>query len=257
MSKRRLIFSLLYNDGFFYLSRNFSLQKIGNIDWLEKNYGFSRVSCFIDELVILNVGKKNQDNAEWLSTIERLAKNNFVPICAGGGVNDLNDAHTLFSAGADKIAVNSLLHKQGNELEKIAEAYGQQSIVGSLDLLEEPGGGYKIFSRGLNEPTILSFDSLRLLYSNRQVGEFLVKSIDRDGTGMGLDLDLARLFLVQTDVPIILSGGVGNFNHIDAAFSNTEIKAVCTANLLNFVGDGLENVRMQLSEKYGNEIAKW
>jgi cyclase len=88
------------------------------------------------------------------------------------------------------------------------------------------------------------------------VGELILNSIDRDGTGQGLDFEILSLLPNFIDKPIIFSGGVGNPSHLLEGLNNRQIDAVATANLFNFVGDGLFNARDYLTQN-GVDLAKW
>ena len=100
MLKKRLIFTLLYSSGSFMLSRNFRLQAVGNFDWLQRNYDFSRISNYIDELVVLDVTREKRSLDEFCEVLKSITLNNFVPITAGGGVKDLDSARKLLRSGA-------------------------------------------------------------------------------------------------------------------------------------------------------------
>ena len=131
MAKKRLIFVLLYLDGQFCISRNFRLQKIGNTGWLSKNYNFSRVSRFIDELVILNVGQVAEGHAGFLDAAAKIAGEVFVPVALGGAIRTPEDAARYFDMGADKVVVNTLLWQSPGTVRKIADTYGVQAVVAS------------------------------------------------------------------------------------------------------------------------------
>ena len=92
MLKKRVLFTLLYDQGNFMLSRNFRLQRVGNLNWLKKNYDFSKISFFIDELIVLNVSRNNRDNTKFAEDLKLIATDIFVPIAAGGGINSIECA---------------------------------------------------------------------------------------------------------------------------------------------------------------------
>lgn len=92
MAKKRLIFTLHYNSGFFCLSRNFRLQKAGDLNWLNKNYNFPKIAFSIDELVVLDVNRENRSPEFFQEVLRELAKEIFVPIAAGGGIRTFQDA---------------------------------------------------------------------------------------------------------------------------------------------------------------------
>ena len=136
MLKKRLIFTLLYSDGNFMLSRNFKLQKVGNLNWLNENYNFSKISFFIDELIILDVSRNNRDLDIFCSHIKTLTKNCFVPISAGGGINNLIKAKTLLKSGADKIVINSLLDSDIDMVFELAKTL-ETNVLSHLLMLKK------------------------------------------------------------------------------------------------------------------------
>ena len=95
MLKKRLVFTLLFSDGSFMLSRNFRLQRIGDLEWLQRNYVFSNISEAIDELVILNVSRSEPQMNQFTDMLKQLTKTCFIPITAGGWVREANQANQL------------------------------------------------------------------------------------------------------------------------------------------------------------------
>ena len=94
MNFKRIIYALLYSKGQFYLSRNFSLQKVGDVEWLKRNYGFGETCNFIDELMVINVSRNPTENDKKLffKDINNLREKIFVPLTLGGGIRSLDDA---------------------------------------------------------------------------------------------------------------------------------------------------------------------
>lgn len=258
LTKKRLIFTLLYADGHFVLSRNFRLQRVGDVEWLEKNYNLSRVSRYIDELVVLNVSR-NED-IDWpvfVKTVGQLARQNFVPMSVGGFGQKVARAKELLRSGADKLVVNTALFENRSLLEEIVVAYGRQVVVGSLDFGLRDGGKPSLFTHkgsvAIVEPII---DALRGVPSEL-LGELYLQSIPRDGTGQGLDLRLVESLPRNLEaLSLIISGGVGKPEHIVEGLSHSAVGAVATANLLNFVGDGLRRAREHGIDS-GIEFASW
>ena len=133
MLTKRLIFTLLYDNGSFMLSRNFRLQRIGDLNWLEDNYGFANVGYQIDELVVIDVSRQNRDTAKFCEDLKKLTQDCFAPIAAGGGIKTLEHARELLRSGADKVVVNSALHDQPELVENLASEFGQQCIIASVE----------------------------------------------------------------------------------------------------------------------------
>lgn len=246
MLKKRLIFTLLYSRGYFMLSRNFRLQKVGDFNWLQRNYDFSHIAYSIDELVVLNVDREGGHQKEFTDTLKLLAKGCFAPIAAGGGVRTTEDASALLRSGADKIVLNTPLYKSTELVRKLAAEFGQQCIVGSVDVKRVEGKGYAVFSDcgALELEGTLSSWSEQL--SSEPIGEIYLNSIDRDGTGQGFDFGILDSLSKKISVPVIFAGGVGNAVHLATGLADPRVDAVATANLFNFVGDGLKQARCAL-----------
>ena len=255
MAKKRLIFVLLYLDGQFCISRNFRLQKIGNTGWLSKNYNFSRVSRFIDELVILNVGQLAEGHAGFLDAAAKIAGEVFVPVALGGAIRTPEDAARYFDMGADKVVVNTLLWQSPGTVRKIADTYGVQAVVASVDYRLREGVRVP-FLRGENPPQPNTLSDYLEHVSALGVGEVLLNSVDQDGTGFGLDLGVADAVPQGLTMPLVMMGGIGRTDHFLPGFRLERVSGVATANLFAFIGDGLASSRHALLES-GMCMAAW
>ena len=242
MLTKRLIFSLLYDSGSFMLSRNFRLQKIGDLNWLEENYGFSKVGYHIDELVVIDVTRQNRDAAKFCEDLKKLTRDCFAPIAAGGGIKTTAHARELLRSGADKVVVNSALHDQPELVESLASEFGQQCIVASVDT-QKIDNSYRVFKQNGSVETAYSLDQFLLRCVGLPIGEIYLTSIDRDGTSNGLDFEMLEHVSHVKDLPLIIKGGIGNATHIVDGLSDNRVDAVATAHLLNFMGNGLARAR--------------
>lgn len=251
--KKRLIFTLLYEKGSFVLSRNFRTQKIGDVQWLHNNYNFAKVAPHIDELVLIDVSRDPTFSDHFRSTLSELLSGVFVPLTAGGGVRNLSDAESLFAAGADKILFNRAIHHDPSLVVALADKYGQQAVVASLDVRNIDGHPQIFGDKGT---TPESSDSYRRLVGEGHIGEVYLNSIDRDGTGNGMDVNITGVLGGSSKIPVILAGGAGKPTHLAEALSFPEVNAVATANLLNFVGDGLRKAREAIRHS-GIDLARW
>lgn len=258
LKTKRIIFTLLYDSGEFCLSRNFRLQRIGDLDWLERNYNFKSVAAHIDELIILNVSRSmNFDREQFLHAVSSLARQTFTPLAVGGFGQEMRMVSQLFGAGADKLVVNSALFDNQLLIEEIVDRYGRQSLVGSLDvgLLEDLQPA--IFIKKGQERLEMESVGLALQFAAKNIGEVLIRSKDRDGTSQGLDLRLIDMYSKNfSDIPLILAGGVGHAEHLVEGLRETEVSAVATANLLNFIGSGLKDAR-EFCRTRGIPLADW
>ena len=245
MAKKRLIFTLLYDNGSFMLSRNFRLQKIGDLKWLETNYGFSEVGYSIDELIVLDVSRSPRDRQSFCETLKALTFDCFAPIAAGGGINSVKEAHDLLRSGADKVVVNTALHTNPDLISELATEFGRQCIVASLDCTHT-GNAFELVIDNGSKTANLDLPKFLTQISSLPVGEIYLNSVDRDGTGNGYDFKLLDCLPKSIEVPVILAGGVGNSKHLAEGLSDHRVDAVATANLLNFMGNGLALARTEL-----------
>lgn len=250
MKKKRLIFTLLHNNGGYMLSRNFRLQRVGDANWINKNYNFGKIAFSIDELVILDVTRENRDQEKFIESYKKIIPNVFVPIAIGGGIRSYEDARNLFLNGADKVVINTLLYKKTEVIEEIAKEYGAQSIIASVDYIEEDGVFHCYVENGSEELPIQLEEYLPQIVK-LPVGEIYLNSIKKDGTGFGYNMNTIPV-IDGIDMPIIMSGGAGNESHfIEAIQACENIDAVATANLFNFIGNALPNSRKALMEQTG------
>ena len=158
------------------LSRNFRLQKIGDLKWLETNYGFSEVGYSIDELIVLDVSRTLRNRQAFCETLKALTFDCFAPIAAGGGVNSVKEAHDLLRSGADKVVVNTALHTNPDLISKLATEFGRQCIVASLDC-KHLDNAYRLVTNNGSEtidlelPQFLAEISSCLLYTSDAADE--------------------------------------------------------------------------------------
>jgi cyclase len=172
-----------------------------------------------DELTFLDVTATVEARGTMLDTVRRTAEQVFVPLTVGGGVRGVADVDALLAAGADKIGVNSAAIARPELLTEIADRFGAQVCVLSLDVLRVPDApsGFVVTTHGGRRRTDL--DAIE--WARRGValgaGELLVNSIDADGTKTGYDLELIAAVRAVADVPVVASGGAGALEHFAPA----------------------------------------
>lgn len=255
MLRKRIIFALIYSDGNFMQSRNFRLQKVGNLHWLEKNYKFQNIAFALDELIVLNASKGEKRMLEFADTISKLVNDVFIPIAAGGGVRSLKDAELLFKSGADKIVLNSLIVENPDMVKEIILNYGSQSVVACIDC-KLKGNSYEIYIKDGSQKIEYDLKDYMSYLEELGVGEIYLNSIDKDGTGFGYDFDMISVLERETKLPLIIAGGAGNESHLIEGLKHAGVSAVATANLFNFIGNGLPSARKKILN-LGENLANW
>lgn len=255
MVKKRLIFTLLYNDGGFMLSRNFRLQRAGNIQWLKSNYNFKRIAFTIDELIILDVSRGQRNISLFCESIKSIGQECFIPIAAGGGIVSCDHAKAIMNSGADKLIVNSSLCNEPSFVRELVSIYGSQCVIASVDVKNQNGKLECYIDNGIKKVD-MEFSRYIDNIIKLGIGEIYLNSIDKDGTGHGYLFGLLDQLGNTVKVPIIIAGGAGNWHHLLEGLRNPVVDAAATANLFNFIGEGFPNARKELLNN-GMDLANW
>ncbi len=243
MLKQRMILCLLMNnDGVFFNSHGFKLQPIGEVDWIRRYLNFEA----IDELVVLNIERENKNVGRFCENLLVLAKLCFVPICAGGGVSTIDDIRTLLDSGADKVSINSHTFDDPDFLRLASANYGAQCIVSSIDV-RRAGREHLVFDKCGTRRTGQKAAEWARRVEELGAGEIFLTSIDRDGRGTGYDLELVRSVVDAVSIPVIASGGVGEFEHLVQGITVGGASAVSAANIFHFIGNGLLNAKKHIT----------
>lgn len=164
-----------------------------------------------DELTFLDVTATVDDRATMYETVTATAEQVFIPLTVGGGVRTVEDVARLLACGADKVGVNSAAIARPGLIAEIADRFGAQVLVLSLDVKRSPaaGSGFIVTTHGGRRETTLDALEWAMLAIDLGAGELLVNSIDTDGTKAGFDTELIGLMRGVSTVPVIASGGAG------------------------------------------------
>jgi cyclase len=187
-----------------------------------------------DELCFLDISATHEGRGTLLDVVSRTAEVCFMPLTVGGGVRSAEDARALLLAGADKVAVNSAAVARPELVRDIAERFGAQCVVGSVDARRVAPGKWEIFTHGGRRPTGIDALAHAENLAKLGAGELLVTSMDGDGTKAGYDLELTRAIADAVSVPVIASGGVGNLDHLVAGVREGHASAVLAASIFHF-----------------------
>ncbi|HEY3089345.1 MAG TPA: imidazole glycerol phosphate synthase subunit HisF [Jatrophihabitantaceae bacterium] len=188
-----------------------------------------------DELTFLDVTASSAGRETTYDVVRRTADQVFIPLTVGGGVRSAADVDLLLRAGADKVGVNTAAIARPELVREIAERFGRQVLVLSVDARRAPGtaSGFEVTTHGGRRGT--GIDAVE--WAGRAVelgaGEILLNSMDADGTREGFDLELIRLVRAGVDVPVIASGGAGAVEHFAPAVA-AGADAVLAASVFHF-----------------------
>lgn len=201
-----------------------------------------------DEIVFYDItaSHENRDTATELA--RRAAEEVFVPYTIGGGVRTVSDMRAMLRAGADKVSINSAAVRTPDLVNEGAERFGSQCVVLSVDVRRREGGpGWEVYLNGGRLNTEMDAIAWLVEGEKRGAGEFVLNSMDADGTESGYDLDLISEVASKTTLPIIASGGAGHPEHMVSAVK-AGATAVLAASIFHFGEYSVAEVKQKLSE---------
>jgi cyclase len=192
-----------------------------------------------DELCFLDISASHEGRGTLLEVVRRTAAVCFMPLTVGGGVRSVEDARALLLAGADKVAVNSAAVARPEVVSDIAEKFGSQCVVASVDARASTGSAgagqkWEIFTHGGRRATGIDAVEHAIRLAELGAGELLVTSMDGDGTQRGYDLKLTRTIADAVSVPVVASGGVGTLQHLVEGVTQGHASAVLAASIFHF-----------------------
>ena len=188
-----------------------------------------------DELTFLDISASHEARATTLDMVSRTAQQVFIPLTVGGGISSVADVDRLLRAGADKVSVNTAAIRRPELLAEIADRFGNQVLVLSVDARRAEGtdSGFEVTTHGGRESAGLDALAWVAHATELGVGEILLNAMDADGTTDGFDVELIRLVRGEVNVPVIASGGAGAVEHFAPAVE-AGADAVLAATVFHF-----------------------
>ncbi|MDV7339792.1 imidazole glycerol phosphate synthase cyclase subunit [Terasakiella sp. A23] len=188
----------------------------------------------IDEFIFMDAVASLYGRNNLLPIIAKAAENIFVPITVGGGIRSIDDIKEVLRHGADKVAINTQAVLNPGFLRQASEVFGSQCIVLSVEAIRRDNHKWEVMTDNGREKT--NRDVLEWIKEAKSlgVGEILLTSIDTEGTQKGFDLDLINAVTDVCDLPIIVSGGAGNVEHVLDLFAKTDSQAVACASVFHY-----------------------
>ena len=188
----------------------------------------------IDELLYMDVVASLYDRNSLKDIIENTADELFVPLTVGGGLRTLEDINDALRSGADKVCLNTAAIKNPNLIKQASEKYGSSTIVIAIEAIKNENGRYYAFIDNGREYTGKEVIEWVKEIQDFGAGEILLTSVDRDGTGLGFDIDLIKSIENHVSIPFIVHGGAGKMEDIKNLIQQTSIDAVALSSILHY-----------------------
>jgi imidazole glycerol-phosphate synthase subunit HisF len=245
MLSKRIIACLDVRDGKVVKGINFAgLREAGDPAALAARYN----SEGIDELVILDVTATIEARRARAATIRAVAREIFLPLCVGGGIRDEEDAAAAVDAGADKVSLNTAALAQPALISTLARKYGSQAVIVAIDAKRQ-GDRYIVYARSGQAATPRDAVEWAREATDRGAGEILLTSIDRDGTKSGFDCELTAAVSRAVPIPVIASGGAGEFEHFADIFTRGCADAALAASIFHFNEKSVSALKTYLAHR--------
>ncbi|MEI0489785.1 imidazole glycerol phosphate synthase subunit HisF [Brachyspira pulli] len=230
MITKRIIPCLDVRDGRVVKGTNFEgLKDVDDPVELAKYYNNS----LADELVFYDITASYEDRSLFVNVLEKVAKEIFIPLTVGGGINSIKDFDIVLKSGADKVSINSGAIKNPSLIREAAEKYGNQCVVLSIDI-KRVNGKYSVFAKGGREDTGMDAIEWAINGEKNGAGELVINSIDTDGVKNGFDIELLTEIGKNVSIPLIASGGAGNMEHFKDVFQVKGVDAGLAASIFHF-----------------------
>ncbi len=205
------------------------LRKVGEpITFAERYYEGGIHEIFLNDTVASLYDRNNL-----FDILDKTCRRVFVPICIGGGIRSIDDVSKALQAGADKVAINTAIIKNPQLINIIAQKYGSQCLVGSIEA-KKLGNSWLCYYDCGRESSGMDVLEWASEMESRGIGEILLTSIDKEGTKKGFDLDLLNTVCSKVRTPIIASGGCGSVEHAKRAWEIEGVEAVAVASTLHY-----------------------
>ena len=201
-----------------------------------------------DEIVFYDITASHEERNTAVELARAAAEEVFVPYTIGGGIRTVEDMRAMLRAGADKVSVNSAAVRAPELIDDGAERFGSQCVVLSVDLMRRGDGrpGWEVYLNGGRLNTGMDAVAWLIEGERRGAGEYVLNSMDSDGTETGYDLDLISEVASKTGLPIIASGGAGGPNHMVSAV-RAGASAVLAASIFHFGEYSIAEVKEHLA----------
>jgi cyclase len=189
-----------------------------------------------DEIVLMDIDASRLGKEPNYELISEMAGEAFMPVAYGGGIRTVEQIRRLIRSGIEKVVINTAATESLDVIKSAADIFGNQAIVGAIDVRKQMFGGYCIVTKSGTVATKLKLDEHIEKLVNAGVGEIFINSIDRDGMMNGYDIDLIKSIARNTNVPVVACGGAGTIEHLSQGIREGGASAVAAGSMFVFHG---------------------
>ncbi len=193
----------------------------------------------VDELCFLDIRASQENRQPSIQILQQISNECFMPLSYGGGLKDFDTAKKIMSIGFEKLVVNTQAWKQLELIMRLAEHFGSQAVIGSIDAKKNLFGKYQVFIKDGTEKIDIDIVEWAGKLVQAGAGEILITSMDKDGTWSGFDVELTKKVSDAVSVPVIANGGAGAIDHIGEVVKKGKASAVCLGSMVVYQQKGM------------------
>lgn len=201
-----------------------------------------------DELVFLDITATTEKRKTLAKLVREISVNINIPFTVGGGINSISDVSVLLENGADKVSINSSAVSTPSLINDLAKNFGSQCVVLAIDA-KIINNEWRVVTHGGRNPANLTVLDWAKEGAERGAGEFLLTSMENDGTKKGFAVELTRQIAEATPIPVIASGGAGMMEDFAAIFETGKADAALAASIFHFKEINIPSLKNYLAEK--------
>ena len=187
-----------------------------------------------DEMMYVDVVASLYNRNSLHDIVTRTARENFIPLTVAGGIRTLDDIRDVLRAGADKVSLNTAAIKRPEIIREASRKFGSSTIVVTIEAIKQPDGVYLAYTDNGREYTGIEVLRWAAMVEELGAGEIVITSVDREGTGLGFDLELTRMVAEAVTIPVIAHGGAGCLEDIHSVIQEGKADAVAIASMLHY-----------------------
>lgn len=212
------------------------------IEFTKKYYAAGADEILLND-VVASLYERNSLNY----VIEKIASNMFVPITVSGGIRTVADVEKILKSGADKVGINTAACNNPKLIEEVSMIFGSSCMVLQVDAKKIANNKWEPYINGGRDRTHKDLVEWIKECDSRGIGEILLTSIDNEGTGKGFDIKLIETVIKNSTVPIIISGGLGNFKDLDFLRDMNAISGIAISNFLHLKNEDIKSIKDYLN----------
>lgn len=206
------------------------LRVLGNPEQFAKFYYENGADELFFQDVVASLYERNSLN----EIITKTAKEIFIPLTVGGGIRSISDIRDVLLAGADKVCINTAAIKEPEFIKKAAKTFGSSTIIVAIEVIKNSNGQYLAYTENGREYTGIDAISWARRIEELGAGEIVITSVDREGTGLGFDIELTRMISETVTIPVIAHGGASNEINIVNVIKDGMVDAVALSSILHY-----------------------